>query len=693
MGTINQLFLLESLSITGGSPTLTACTALYTNDLVSCSGDTSIFLSTGVINFNGNVYTNDSITANTINASTFYSGGTNLIDIIKLSEVTGGTFNKNTDTLTLYDGFNKTINVTGFTDFYTTGATLVGNTVFFNRNDVLSAYTVDLSKYAVDIYSTGVTFTNNELIIARNDGAYLTTYINTLTGLTVTGIISAETMSADTIYLSGQSVQSLFNQIYSAISASTVVLEAGTNISIGGTLINPIINVINNPIFTTLSANSISATSIFTNGVQITGDTYVTGGTYSNGSAIFTNNQGNSFNVNGFYTGSTDVYVTGGTYSNGSTTFTNNTGGTFTISGYFTGNTDVHTTGFTYNNNLFSIKDNTGGTLNVLVNTMSGLTVNGSLLSNSISATTYQNLPLDIHVTGLTFNNANYNLSINQNDGSIYTQNLSILASDVTITGGTYNPSTGIATFTNNTGGTFSVSGFLTGHTDTYVTAMTFTNDVLTLFQTQGNASVSQIISGFTTLSAGTLYVNGKSITGDTYVTGGTYSNGTAIFTNNQGNSFNVNGFYTGSTDIYTTGATFSKISKNLELIRNDNVKIDVNLPVRLFINSSATTISNQLLTIDTITGITNNTNSFVISYITAYDGSVDYGFWKRTLAVNNVGGSVNIIGENSDFDRVSSGMTPSNVVYSASNGTILINISGQTSKNYTWSSNWEIIK
>lgn len=54
--------------------------------------------------------------------------------------------------------------------------------------------------------------------------------------------------------------------------------------------------------------------------------------------------------------------------------------------------------------------------------------ITGTLTATTISATTYQNLPLDIYTTG-----------------------------------GTYNSGTGIATFTNNSGGTFTVSGFTTG--------------------------------------------------------------------------------------------------------------------------------------------------------------------------------------------------------------------------------------
>jgi hypothetical protein len=41
----------------------------------------------------------------------------------------------------------------------------------------------------------------------------------------------------------------------------------------------------------------------------------------------------------GLISGSNDTVVTGGTYSNGTTLFRNNTGGTFNVSGFSTGNT------------------------------------------------------------------------------------------------------------------------------------------------------------------------------------------------------------------------------------------------------------------------------------------------------------------------------------------------------------------
>lgn len=71
-------------------------------------------------------------------------------------------------------------------------------------------------------------------------------------------------------------------------------------------------------------------------------------------------------------------------------------------------------------------------------------------------------------VTGLTFDNFTYDLSVQLSNNTSYTQNLSILASDIKVTGGTFNPNTGEILFENNSGGTFIVSGItfnFTGNT------------------------------------------------------------------------------------------------------------------------------------------------------------------------------------------------------------------------------------
>lgn len=152
--------------------------------------------------------------------------------------------------------------------------------------------------------------------------------------------------------------------------------------------------------------------------------------------------------------------------------------------------------------------------------------------AGSSYATTIQNVVDTLSastVTGLTFNNFTYDLSLSLDNGVTFNSNLSILASDIKVTGGTYNPYLGEITFVNNSGGTFVVSGIssnflsLTGGTVTGPT--NFTNGL-----------------SANTISTTTLFVNGVQITGDTYVTGGTYSNGNILFTNNQNNTFQVTG-------------------------------------------------------------------------------------------------------------------------------------------------------
>jgi hypothetical protein len=142
----------------------------------------------------------------------------------------------------------------------------------------------------------------------------------------------------------------------------------------------------------------------------------ITGGTFNHETETLSlyNSTGGTISITGF----TDVNVTGGTYNNGTATFTNNTGGTFSVSGFSTSN------GVSF----------TGGTV-------SGATIfTNGLSANTFSATTYGNLPIDIRVTGATY-------------------------------------SSGTATFTNNTGGTFNLLGLTTPFTGGTVSGTTiFTN-------------------------------------------------------------------------------------------------------------------------------------------------------------------------------------------------------------------------
>jgi hypothetical protein len=301
------------------------------------------------------------------------------------------------------------------------------------------------------------------------------------------------------------------------------------------------------------------------------------------------------------------------------------------------GETDTFVTGFSLNNHVISLTQNredqysgfnislsayTGNTsLSGEYLPLSGGTVTGDtifqsgLTASTISATTYNNLPIDpdTYVTGFTFDQITYKLSLNQNISnqfSAFTANLAILASDVTITGGTYNQNTGVATFTNNSGGTFDVSGFTTGLTDTLVTAYTYNNNTFTIqnsngsflnanfntvtgltvngnFTTTGNTSLQSLTA--TTISA-TTYLNVNSVTGGSYSNGVITLSGTGNVNGNTitgfPNSFPYlplsGGTVTGDT-IFNSGLTANTLTANTISATTISATTYNNLPNTLY--------------------------------------------------------------------------------------------------------------
>lgn len=100
---------------------------------------------------------------------------------------------------------------------------------------------------------------------------------------------------------------------------------ARTGDTMTGTLYVPYLNIKNFTGTTAIAGLAIDANGNVITGSTATPDTYTTGGTYSNGTAIFTNNTGGTFSVSGFYTGLTfsgtsnyySRFTSGGTISNG----------------------------------------------------------------------------------------------------------------------------------------------------------------------------------------------------------------------------------------------------------------------------------------------------------------------------------------------------------------------------------------
>jgi hypothetical protein len=159
------------------------------------------------------------------------------------------------------------------------------------------------------------------------------------------------------------------------------------------------------------------------------------------------------------------VGITGGTYNanTGVITFYTSSGGTFDISGFTTGYTDIQVTGYTYdNNNTFTISETDGTTHSATINQMSGLTVNGNLTvtgntslqgltATTISASTYQNLPTDIRVTGATYSNNTFTYT--NNTGGTFSVLFNTMTGltingDLTVTGNTSLNSTTASTLT-----------------------------------------------------------------------------------------------------------------------------------------------------------------------------------------------------------------------------------------------------
>ena len=322
--------------------------------------------------------------------------------------------------------------------------------------------------------------------------------------------------------------------LYTSGSTSGTILPIGwdrvarTGDTMTGTLSTPY-----------LSATTISATTYF----NLPTDIRVTGGTFNDttGVATFTNNTGGTFNVNGFSIGGGGSVFTGGTVT-GPTVFTNGlTANTISATTYYNlpESTDTFVTGATYSNNTFTYRNNTGGTFNVLFNTMTGLTSSGTISTSVLSATTYQNLPTDVRVTG-----------------------------------GTY--SSGTATFTNNTGGTFTVTGFSTGgtsSTDTFVTGATYSNNTFTytnntggtfnvLFNTVTGLTINGniTVTGSSALNGGissTSYTgttsrmvessSGGTVTATRAIISGYISDATVITNLTTAGNWTINGSYTGT--------------------------------------------------------------------------------------------------------------------------------------------------
>lgn len=278
----------------------------------------------------------------------------------------------------------------------------------------------------------------------------------------------------------------------------------------------------------------------------------------------------------------TEVYVTGGTYSSGTATFRNNTGGTFTVTGFGVGGGSggASITSFTYNNNVISITESSGSTLNVLINTVTGFTINGNL-----NVTGNSNIKALSATTGQFSGTGNNILLVKGSLNDLITVNDAVASSlfSVSTTGGS-------TQFSVTTGGTYVYSALTIGNgtvdgvapetlnisaiTNTsynLVSAHGNVNNYLQLNirnESSGTASSSDLVATNNTGTENSNYIN-MGINGSNFTTGivGTandaylYSTGRELWIGNasSGSTGNVRIFAgdpATSTDVFISGAS-----------------------------------------------------------------------------------------------------------------------------------------
>jgi hypothetical protein len=291
--------IVNNLTITGTATYDGVANGSDNNELVNWSSLTA-HTSTTDKYVTGGTYDNNTALISFSGANGFPVFTVDLSDIdVNDTFITGGTFNYDSNnlngTLTLTDNDDNDVVITGFTDVRTTGATLINTTVFFDTNEALSAYTLDLSVLDVnDTFVTGFTYDSetNTITLSQNEGQPdLTVSINEVSGLTINGPL---TVTGDTT-LNGLS---LYTE------------------TVSGTDGDEIANV------------------AFVTGYTADNDIFVSGGTisYVDNNGTLTLDRANETPV--VITGLTDVSVTGFTYDDTTNTFTifNNDGSSFDTS-------------------------------------------------------------------------------------------------------------------------------------------------------------------------------------------------------------------------------------------------------------------------------------------------------------------------------------------------------------------------
>ena len=687
-------------------------------------GEPIVNTADGIVYFSGvTSSTNNWVPAGTGGSANFFEVGSNLYDLQLRNRITK------------YEG--------------ATGAGLVGKFLSGTTNGFVLANISSI--VGVDTYVTGFTYSNNVATIKQNQGqADLSILINTMTGLTVNGTLAATTgnittINTGTLNATAGTVTTLGSTTATLGTANITTANVNTLNATGITVTNNVTATTFIGNLTGLASLATSATTALnaTNATNATSATTalnatnvgVTNNTTTNAtyyptfvsatsgnlplqvdSATLTFNPSTNTlsvpNLSGLASLATSATTAlnatnainaniannapvSGTYAAGTITLTNLTGGTFNITGV--DGTDTYVTGFTYANNVATIKRNQGeADLSILINTMTGLTVNGTLAATTGNITTSNIGTLNATggtVTTLGSTTANITTAnvatLNATAGTVTTlgsttanlgtanvATLNATAGTITTLGSTTLNLGKIASYNGltNVAGQF-LSGTTTGFVlapissivgiDTYVTGFTYspTTNTITLAQNQGQANQTVQINTVSGLTVSDLTANrlvytttsGKLITGTATFDGtnmalptaGSLTVGTGGLTVGSGGSPGVAGtgdvVINGSLTVF--GASVSAFTSQL-YVEDNNITLNYN-PTG---NTTATSIGAgwniqdgnginggavnlDIRAMNTFTGIT----STQIPSIAEYAGSTGYANRAWVTQLNDV--------------------------------------------------------
>ena len=560
-GSVTKYIIVEP-SQNGSYSGLTVCGGggLTVDFITGCTSDG---VNVGGAIFDNGVLTVPTINAITLSGGTLYGDGSNLIGISSVdSYMTGGTYSNGFITFSGSGIFSEvSVDVSALiddTNYYVTGSTLNGDNLELSRNGGLPTLTTDLSSINTDNYVSGGTYSNGNLLFSGTSSnqtfsvdvsALIDDTNYYVTGQTLNGTIletsrngGLNTLNTDLSSLqftgntSGSCISNFHvSNIYgcSPITVHDNLIVNGTTIVLGFTA--DTVNISNTPNVNDTLTNilvrdidgSINTRSLSSITGLTSSDNYVTGSTLN----------GNVLELS---------------RNNGLSTLTTNF---LPILSGFT-STDYYVTGATMN----------GNTLELGRNGLPDVTVNLSQFVDS-----------DTSVTGLTYNPTTYDLTLSQDNGKpSYVSNLAALASDIFVLSGVYDISTGIVTYTTNSGTTFQVSGFTSGMTDSYTSSANLSgNEIQFNNNIQGanlyNVDLTPLLSGKTNNSDFYSYTASTQVILDTKTDNTDFWSHTGDTNNPHQTSFN-NLTSTGHTHTLSEITDFSSYSGSVQTQINSKV-------------------------------------------------------------------------------------------------------------------------